>query len=118
MLNAILYIAAVMFTMSAASAQHNHAAGHDEYKDWSSRKVQSCCSDRDCGVLKDEEVRETPTGTQIKIGEDWCPVKPEHYIIKGRSPDWNVSHACISPFSYGYRDQCERLLCYSGRGGF
>jgi hypothetical protein len=48
----------------------------------------------------------------------WCPVLPEHFIIKGKSPDWNKPHACINyDLRTSYADDCERLLCYSGRGG-
>ena len=97
-------------------AQHNHSAGHDEYKNWSSRKVENCCSDRDCGALSDDEIRETATGTEIRIGGEWCPVLPEHRLIRGKSPDWSSPHACINPAEY--TPACGRLLCFTPKGGF
>jgi hypothetical protein len=101
-----------------ARAQHNHSQGHDEYKSWSSRKVANCCSDRDCSGLAENEVREDASGTQVLILGQWCPVLREHYIVRGKSPDWNVSHACINKSSYWTASNCERLLCFSGKGGF
>lgn len=100
-----------------ALAQHSHDAGHGDYKDWASQRANSCCSDRDCGSLKDSEVRNTATGTQVLISGQWCPVLREHYLIRGKSPDWSVPHACIRPWS-NTDDPCERLLCFSGPGGF
>jgi hypothetical protein len=43
------------------------------------------------------------------------PVKPEHYIIKGKSPDWNKAHACINHKSF-YTNPCDALLCFTGKG--
>jgi hypothetical protein len=55
---------------------------------------------------------------QVKVRGKWCPVLPEHFIIKGKSPDWNKPHACINTdVRTSYGDDCERLLCYSGKGG-
>ena len=99
-------------------AQHDHARGHSEYQNWASRKTGNCCDDKDCGILDDDQVRETRTGPEVKVRGKWCPVLPEHFIIKGKSPDWNKPHACINyDFRTSYADDCERLLCYSGRGG-
>jgi hypothetical protein len=96
-------------------AQHNHGAGHSEYKDWKSRKAPiSCCDERDCGVIDDTEVRHTTTGTQVLISGEWCPVLQEHNLTRGKSPDWSVNHACIRPTG----DGCERLLCFTPKGGF
>jgi hypothetical protein len=101
-----------------AFAQHDHARGHSEYQSWASRKTGNCCDDKDCGVLDDDQVRETTTGPEVKVRGKWCPVLPEHFIIKGKSPDWNKPHACINTdVRTSYGDDCERLLCYSGKGG-
>jgi hypothetical protein len=101
-----------------AFAQHDHARGHSEYQNWASRKTGNCCDDKDCGILDDDQVRETTTGPEVKVRGKWCRVLPEHFIIKGRSPDWNKPHACINyDVRTSYGDDCERLLCYSGRGG-
>lgn len=99
-----------------AQAQHNHAQGHGEYQNWSSRKTANCCNDRDCGILSDHEIRETPTGTEVLIGGEWCPVLPEHRLIRGKSPDWSWAHACINPAEYV--PACGRLLCFTPKGGF
>jgi hypothetical protein len=82
-----------------------------------SRKASDCCNNMDCGALKDHEWRETSEGTQIKISEQWCQVRPEHYIIRGKSPDWSKARACVQPdvkYSTGRKTPCERLLCFSG----
>jgi hypothetical protein len=101
-----------------ALAQHDHARGHSEYQSWASRKTGNCCDDKDCGILDDDQVRETTTGPEVKVRGKWCRVLPEHFIIKGKSPDWNKPHACInSDVRTSYGDDCERLLCYSGKGG-
>jgi hypothetical protein len=102
----------------AAFAQHEHARGHSEYQSWASKKTSNCCDDKDCGVLRDDEVRETAAGAEVKVLGRWCPVRPEHFIIKGKSPDWNKPHACVNrDFRTSYGDDCDRLLCYSGKGG-
>jgi hypothetical protein len=102
----------------AAFAQHDHARGHSEYQSWASKKTSNCCDDKDCGVLRDDDVRETPAGAEVKVLGKWCPVQPEHFIIKGKSPDWNKPHACVNrDFRTSYGDDCDRLLCYSGKGG-
>jgi hypothetical protein len=103
---------------SPAFAQHDHARGHSEYQNWASKKTGNCCDDKDCGVLNEDQVRETTTGPEVKVRGKWCRVLPEHFIIKGKSPDWNKPHACVNyDFRTTYADDCERLLCYAGRGG-
>ena len=103
--------------VTESEAQHNHAHGHNDYATWSSAKASNCCNNMDCGVLDDDEWRETAEGTQVKISGQWCPVKPEHLIIHGKSPDWSKAHACVQPdvkYSTGRKMPCERLLCFSG----
>ena len=103
---------------SPAVAQHDHARGHSEYQNWASKKTGNCCDDKDCGILDDDQVRETTTGPEVKVRGKWCRVLPEHFIIKGKSPDWNKPHACVNyDFRTTYADDCDRLLCYSGKGG-
>jgi hypothetical protein len=107
-------LAALLLCAVPASAQHNHSAGHDQYKDWSSRKIANCCNEQDCSGVDDSRIRQTSTGTEVLISGQWCPVLREHYLTRGKSPDWSVNHACIR----AYGDGCERLLCFSGKGGF
>lgn len=114
-------------TLTPVMAQHNHAAGHNDYSGWATPTISNCCNNQDCGELRDEEVRDTAKGTEIKIEGQWCPVLPKHYITKGKSPDWNKSHACIRKKKWAGCDEggcyedttspCERLLCYGGKGG-
>ena len=107
-------------------AQHLHDSGHNEYQGWASRKTPNCCNNQDCGYLADDEWRETPDGkTEIKIREKswtaatglvegnelWCEVKPEHWTVKGRSPNGETAHACVS----GGIGGCERILCFMGQ---
>ncbi len=92
-------------------------SGHNEYTTWASHKADNCCNNMDCGVLNDDEWRETTEGTEINISGQWCPVRPEHFIIRGKSPDWSKAHACIQPdvkYSTGRKMPCERLRCFSG----
>jgi hypothetical protein len=65
-----------------------------------------CCNDDDCGAIRDDEWRETTTGTEILIRGRWCQVEKEQFIYRGKSPDWNVAHACI----FGKPpNKCDRL---------
>jgi hypothetical protein len=104
----------------SALAQHNHSDGHDVYRTWKSpRAPQSCCNEQDCSGIDDSEVRQTATGTQVRIDGEWCPVVPSlHYLIpgSGKSPDWAVNHACVRKYSAA--TPCERLLCFMPKGGF
>ncbi len=103
-------------------AQHaGHDQGHYEYKEWSSLRTWNCCDDKDCNFLNEDEVRETPVGTEILVkAKDheptWCPVKKEHFLTHGKSPDWNKPHACVIT-STSYTDPCQAFLCYVPRGG-
>jgi hypothetical protein len=110
-----------VFGLMPAVAQHNHGEGHHDYLTWSSTKTDNCCNNQDCGELKDDEWRETNTGIEIKIAEQWCPVRQEHFIIRGKSPDWSKAHACIQAdvnFSTGRKSPCERLLCFAATPKF
>lgn len=98
-------------------AQSNHALGHGEYQNWSSRKVENCCNNRDCSALNKNQWRSsTETGTQVLIETTWCQVQEKHYVIRGKSPEWRYAHACIRSYTYD-SDICERLLCFMGPGG-
>jgi hypothetical protein len=55
--------------------------------------------------LNETDWREEQTGTHVPIFGEWYPVLPQHYIIRGKSPDWNVPHACINK-------KCEPGLCH------
>lgn len=101
-----------------AHAQHNHAAGHADYSSWSSQKTQNCCNNMDCGALNDDEWRESIDGVEIKILGEWCSVKPEHFLTRGKSPDWSRAHACVQRGAYVTKPTCERLLCFVGAPRF
>jgi hypothetical protein len=124
--HAIVYAIGIAFSVALAlypkpaPAQHNHSEGHPDYQEWASGKTTNCCNDEDFGDLNEDEVRETPMGTEVFVHArarepQWCPVKPEHYIIKGKSPDWGKSHACINHKSF-YTNPCDALLCFTGKG--
>jgi hypothetical protein len=111
----IAFLAAILGCfLLPAKAQHDHAAGHNDYHGWSSQITPNCCNNHDCRGLEAKETRETATGTEISIDGQWCPILPEHRLVRGRSPDWSVNHACIMPHGHG----CTRLLCYTPAGGF
>lgn len=113
----IVLLALFFCTMRYVLAQHNHERGHNDYLGWSSAKVNNCCNNDDCGILDETDLRETPAGTEINISGQWCPVEPRHYLIRGKSPDWNAAHACIRKTPIANQSPCERLLCFAGRGG-
>lgn len=119
----LLIILAVSLSFMLAAkpslAQHNHDRHHSDYLDWSSTKVRSCCDHQDCGVMHEHDVRESATGPEVRIADQWCPVLQEHYLIRGRSPDWNAVHACIRKLTTlnAHEPPCVRLLCFAGRGG-
>jgi hypothetical protein len=113
-------IALIVLMASPAYAQHNHDEGHPDYREWASGRTWNCCNEKDCGDLNDDEVRETPTGTEVLVktkgnAPKWCPVTKQHYLTKGKSPDWNKPHACIVNSTY-YDDPCKAFLCYTGKG--
>ena len=110
---------AFMFAAQPSLAQHNHERHHSDYLDWSSTKTRSCCNNDDCGILRDHDFRETAAGPEVRIANQWCPVLQEHYLIRGKSPDWNATHACIRKLSTlnAHEPPCARLLCFAGRGG-
>jgi hypothetical protein len=117
----ILQLLLGMAFVPAASAQHNHAGGHNVYKTWASKKTDNCCNNQDCGALREDEWRETVGGTEVKVSGQWCPVRFEHFLISGKSPDWSRAHACIQPdvkYSTGRKSPCERLLCFAGMPKF
>ena len=109
----------LVLVSSAVLGQHNHAQHHGEYENWASGKTQNCCNNQDCGVVQDRDVRQSPAGTEIKIADQWCPVLREHWLIRGRSPDWQTAHACVGNSEHWLgRPPCERLLCFTPAGGF
>lgn len=110
-----LFLAALLCVATPAWAQHNHAQGHSEYQNWSSGKVASCCSNQDCGTVKESDIRQTSAGAEIKIDNQWCPVLPEHFLTRGKSPDWSTAHACIRV--QPTENTCDRLLCFLSAGG-
>jgi hypothetical protein len=57
----------VLFGWTLAQAQHNHSAGHDEYKNWFSRDGAACCSSADCGTVKPEDERIEGGQHQIRV---------------------------------------------------
>jgi len=110
----LLATAILLFQPAVSLAQHNHAEGHPDYALWASRKTDYCCNNQDCGALQPDEWRETNAGTEVKILDQWCPVLPEHFLIRGKSPDWSKPHACINKSSSITTAPCLRLLCFSG----
>ncbi len=83
----VLFTIVAIFPVSAM-AQHNHSEGHPDYLSWESKKTSNCCSNEDCGDLNEDEIRETPTGTEVWVHSQgdpagrFCPVKEEHYLVK------------------------------------
>lgn len=110
-----LIVASYFAFLAQVSGQHNHAQGHSDYMQWQSPKTSNCCSNQDCGSLSGLDVRETAQGTQVQIDGEWCPVLSIHRIIRGKSPDWSVAHACVS--KNPELKTCDKLLCFVGRGG-
>jgi len=111
-----LFLGLSSLPMWAQDMEHRHALGHGEYTDWASKKTNNCCNNEDCHYLTESDFRETADGTELKVGNKWCPVKEEHFVIRGRSPDWSRLHACINNYT-SYQDQCDRILCFMRDGG-
>jgi hypothetical protein len=88
------------------------AQAHDPYTDWSSRVTSNCCHNRDCFQLSPERWRQTGARIEIKIRDTWCPVLPDHLLIRGRSPDGSAPHACINE-GVATDNPCSRLLCFA-----
>lgn len=114
--------------LAPAKAQEHHELGHLEYKNWVNAEGTGCCNNQDCGVLRDDQVRETENGVDVFVGfagepKKWCHVMAKHYVKKGKSPYWGAAHACVrAPYvdesGTATMDVCERLLCYMPKGGF
>ena len=111
----LLWCILISFLACGAQAQHNHAQGHNEYSGWSSLKTGNCCNNQDCGDLADNEWREKDGRVEIEILGAWCPVNQEHYVVKGKSPDWTRAHACVNKNPNAtFANPCDRLLCFMG----
>lgn len=142
-MKAIIYVAAAialaiaLLWATAALAQQAHERGHNDYRNWASKKTDNCCNEQDCGELAPDEWRETPEGIEVKLkdryyGNDgtpyshiidrkrdvWCPIKPEHYVLpgRGRSPNYDTPHLCARQYAESENaDPCNRLLCFMGK---
>lgn len=109
---------ALLILLSAALADdqsYMHAQGHNDYRNWSSQKIQNCCNNQDCRAYRDDEWRETDNGQELLIDGEWCPVLQEHRLIRGKSPNWETAHACVRPKMPGSNvAPCDRFLCFVG----
>ncbi len=105
------------FFLTPSLAQHDHAAGHNEYQNWSSQ-LGTCCNNQDCRALEWDEWRETGGGTEVLIDGSWCPVTERHFLVRGKSPNWDAAHACVrQPMRWlkdPPQDPCSRLMCFTG----
>lgn len=117
LLTIIISAMLLSFAMIVAFGQNNHAAGHNLYQGWASKKINNCCNNEDCGVLSSSEWRNTNTGTEVRVFNEWCPVLSEHRVIQGKSPDASRPHACVDRKVSSWRKGCDRLLCFMGDGG-
>lgn len=91
LLVAAVVLIGVVILASAAKAQdiHNHATGHDIYKEWKRPgNGMSCCSGRDCGPLPVEDVSPVKDGFYIHGVDVFVPMK---HILP--SPD-GQAHLC------------------------
>lgn len=118
----LFFIWVILFLLTApymAWGQSNHTQHHAFYKNWTNQKDRNCCNDQDCGELKDEDERTTPSGLEVKVEGMWCKVQWWHYLKKGNAPNWASSHVCVvknMPYMYPV-SACERLLCYQPKPG-
>lgn len=100
-----------------AAAEDGHAMFHAYYQNWLNADGQGCCNNQDCHPIADKDVREVPT-LEVRVGGEWCPVLPRHYLRTGNAPDWSTAHVCVlSNASYQYKSPCERLLCFQPKPG-
>lgn len=97
--------------MTAPVVGHDlrHGVQHVDYKSWVNRDGKGCCNNQDCRPIADEDVQMSPV-LKVKIGAEWCPVLPQHYLRQGNAPDWQSNHVCVELWSA--KPACERLLCF------
>ena len=51
----------------------------------------------------------------MKIAGEWCPMKAEHYISKGKSRDWTKTRAWVAKGAGDmYSNPRDRLLRFAG----
>ena len=109
-----VFIAFVAQAKSLSFAQQfPHSHGHNDYRGWASQKTPNCCNNQDCRFIEDHEWREDANGIFVQIKGEWCPVLQEHFVVRGKSPDWTKAHYCINDRA-AQMSPCERLLCFMG----
>lgn len=113
-----LALASVLLT-APAGAQHNHDAGHPEYRNWVNGNGIGCCNNHDCGEVDDADVRQGAAAVEVRVDGEWCPVEPWMYLRGGNAPNWAVNHACVVPDSASLTDRrpCSRLICFQPKPG-
>ncbi len=117
-------ILALLATLSLASAslahaQHNHAPGHPNYQNWVNQKGTGCCNNQDCGEIDDANVRQDGAAVEVRVDDEWCPVRDWMYLKSGNAPNWATAHVCVVPDSLTLADRrpCARLLCFQPKPG-
>lgn len=113
----IVCLVLALLSATAAVAQHNHAQHHAYYQHWQNQNGANCCNDQDCGELAEGSERSVNGRIEVRVGDEWCPVMPFHYLSKGNAPNWSVSHACILKYPAQSNKACDRLLCYQPKPG-
>lgn len=119
----ILRLIIVLYLITLAHS----ASAHDGYSNWTNRGGQGCCNNNDCDRIADEDVRELRDHVEVKIRDQWCEVKPHHYLRTGNAPDWSSAHVCIQKGNYLYNapprygqgaSLCHTLLCFQPKPQF
>ena len=98
------------------------ALAHDTYSNWKSRGGTACCNNHDCEAIADARVRTMDGHFEVYLEVSntaaWCPVKPEHYLETGNTPNWSTAHVCVQKTHVnGVRiaqpgAPCSHLLCF------
>lgn len=108
---AVLVFVVLLLILFSLSATH----AHDGYHNWKNQREQSCCNDKDCEPLAEDNERQTPVGIEVRVEGQWCPVLEHHYLRRGNAPDWSTSHVCVLRHVAG--SPCDRLICFQPRPG-
>jgi hypothetical protein len=102
-----------------ANAQHNHAQGHDVYRNWVNQQDTGCCNNQDCGEIDDQDVKDDGSTVEVRIEGEWCVIRPWMYTKKGNAPNGDVNHACVlHKDNFDSRSPCQRLICFQPKTGY
>lgn len=110
---------AVAVGVASAHAQHNHAQGHEEYRNWVNQQDTGCCNNQDCGEIDDKDVKDDGRNVEVRIEGEWCTIHSWMYTKKGNAPNGDVNHACVlHNNTFDPKPPCQRLICFQPKAEY